>query len=90
MLRRSGHNRTVDWYLLGVLLYEMLVGVPPYFSSNREELFENIQKAQLKLPRSMSEEAKHLIKSVDSNIQYSSYTYAHKVTKQESSKKTRS
>lgn len=39
MLRRSGHNRTVDWYLLGVLIYEMLVGIPPYFSSNRDELF---------------------------------------------------
>lgn len=64
MLRRSGHNRTVDWYLLGVLIYEMLVGVPPYFSSNRDELFDNIQKAQLKLPRTMTDDAKSLIKNV--------------------------
>lgn len=35
MLRRSGHGRTVDWYLLGVLLYEMLVGVPPYFNQDK-------------------------------------------------------
>lgn len=61
MLRRSGHNKTVDWYLLGVLIYEMLVGMPPYFSSNRDELFENIKKAQLKLPKALSEEAKNLI-----------------------------
>lgn len=26
MLKRSGHGKSVDWYLLGVLLYEMLVG----------------------------------------------------------------
>lgn len=39
MLRRTGHGKSVDWYLLGVLLYEMLVGVPPYFTSNREILF---------------------------------------------------
>lgn len=32
ILARSGHGRSVDWYLLGVLLYEMLVGVPPYYS----------------------------------------------------------
>jgi serine/threonine protein kinase len=64
MLRRTGHNRTVDWYLLGVLIYEMLVGIPPYFSSNRDELFQNIQKAQLKLPKILSEEAKNLITSV--------------------------
>lgn len=36
MLRRSGHGKSVDWYLLGVLLYEMMVGVPPYFTNNKE------------------------------------------------------
>lgn len=35
VLRRSGHGRTVDWYLLGVLLYEMIVGIPPYFNRNK-------------------------------------------------------
>lgn len=64
MLKRAGHNRTVDWYLLGVLFYEMLVGIPPYFSAKKEELFENILKAPLKLPRSISEEAKDLLKKL--------------------------
>eukprot|EP00826_Nyctotherus_ovalis_P017326 TRINITY_DN15098_c0_g7_i1.p4 TRINITY_DN15098_c0_g7~~TRINITY_DN15098_c0_g7_i1.p4 ORF type:complete len:177 (-),score=56.65 TRINITY_DN15098_c0_g7_i1:445-975(-) len=35
VLGRSGHGKSVDWYLLGVLLYEMLVGMPPYFDKNR-------------------------------------------------------
>ena len=35
MLKRSGHGKAVDWYLLGVLFYEMLLGVPPYFNSNK-------------------------------------------------------
>ena len=35
MLKRSGHGKSVDWYLLGVLFYEMLVGVPPYFTNNK-------------------------------------------------------
>jgi len=35
MLKRVGHGKSVDWYLLGVLLYEMLVGCPPYFSPNK-------------------------------------------------------
>ena len=35
MLRRAGHGKSVDWYLLGVLLYEMVVGCPPYFSPKK-------------------------------------------------------
>jgi serine/threonine protein kinase len=39
ILRRSGHNKTVDWYLLGVLIYEMVTGLPPYYNQSRERLF---------------------------------------------------
>ncbi len=35
MLKRSGHGKSVDWYLLGVLFYEMLVGLPPFVNSNK-------------------------------------------------------
>ena len=36
MLKRQGHGKAIDWYLLGVLLYEMLVGIPPYYSNNKD------------------------------------------------------
>ena len=51
MLKKIGHGKALDWYLLGVLLYEVLVGVTPYFSKNRDELFNNIINGKLKLPR---------------------------------------
>lgn len=35
MLKRTGHGKAVDWYLLGVIFYEMIVGIPPYYSNNR-------------------------------------------------------
>ena len=35
MLRRNGHGKPIDWYLFGVLIYEMLVGRPPYYSNKR-------------------------------------------------------
>ena len=43
MLRRAGHTKSIDWYLLGVLIYEMLVGVPPYFNPDKAVLFKNIE-----------------------------------------------
>ena len=64
MLKRVGHGKSVDWYLLGVLLYEMLVGSPAYFSSNKDELFNNIMNGPLKLPRSISTDAKNLMVSL--------------------------
>ena len=64
MLSRCGHGKAVDWYLLGVLFYELLVGVPPYFTGNQEQIFKNIQKAELYIPPFISEKAKNLIKSL--------------------------
>lgn len=61
MLKRNGHTKSIDWYLLGVLLYEMIVGVPPYFSTDRQKLFENIQTGPLKIPHTMSIDARNLI-----------------------------
>ena len=64
MLNRSGHGKAVDWYLLGVLFYELLVGVPPYFTGNQEQIFRNIQKAELYIPPFVSQKAQKLIKSL--------------------------
>mmetsp|Transcript_29550 Transcript_29550/g.29298 ORF Transcript_29550/g.29298 Transcript_29550/m.29298 type:complete len:124 (-) Transcript_29550:43-414(-) len=42
----------------------MLTGSPPYYSHNREELFNNIQRGKLRLPKTMSENSKLLIKQL--------------------------
>jgi serine/threonine protein kinase len=39
MIKRSGHGKAVDWYLFGVLMYEMLVGQPPYFHKDKYYIF---------------------------------------------------
>lgn len=35
MLSRKGHGKSLDWYLTGVLFYEMLIGIPPYYANNK-------------------------------------------------------
>lgn len=61
MLKKVGHGQALDWYLLGVLLYEMLVGQTPYFSTNKDQLFNNILYGKLKLPKSISSEVRSLL-----------------------------
>ena len=61
VLMRQGHGKAVDWYLVGVLMYEMLVGQPPYYSHNKEQLFRNIQKSKLRIPTFVSSHARSLL-----------------------------
>lgn len=35
MLRKEGHSFTVDWWALGTLIYEMLMGQPPFYEENQ-------------------------------------------------------
>lgn len=75
MLLRKGHNRLVDWYLFGVMIYELLVGFPPYFDHEKEILFENIKSGPLKVPKFISEEAKDIIIKVYDLRKYSNISY---------------
>lgn len=64
ILTRSGHGRNVDLYGLGVLLFEMMEGQPPYYSRDRDTLFRNIVTAPLQAPSRCSSRCADLIKAL--------------------------
>ena len=64
MLKKQGHGKAVDWYLLGVLFYEMLVGITPFFTNRKEDIFHNIEFGELKIPEFVSEEAADLLRGL--------------------------
>ena len=55
------HDKAVDWWSVGILLYEMMVGIPPFYSENTNLMYELIQKAELRIPGFVSAEARDLI-----------------------------
>lgn len=58
------YGRSVDWWAYGVLLYEMLVGQPPFDGEDEEELFAAITDHTVSYPKSLSKEAKEICKGV--------------------------
>lgn len=56
-----GHSYPVDWWALGVLLFEFLVGLPPFAADTVDVIFENVHKRQINWPSDLDENAKDLI-----------------------------
>lgn len=42
MLTRAGHSFTIDYYCVGALLYELVTGLPPFYSKDHDEIYNSI------------------------------------------------
>ena len=72
MIAREGHNIMSDWWSFGILIYELLYGITPFFNKDKNRMFELIEIAELKFPKTIkigdtikpikvSDEAKNVI-----------------------------
>ena len=59
---KIGVGRASDMYAIGVLLYEMLQGVPPYFNLSTSKMYKLISGGKLEFIKEASDEAKSLIR----------------------------
>jgi serine/threonine protein kinase len=64
MIQSKGHHKAVDWWALGILLYEMLVGYPPFFDESPFKIYEKILEGKLQFPKWIDPRAKDLTKGL--------------------------
>merc|ERR1740117_2379510 len=64
MLLNTGHGIAVDWWQLGIVVHEMLTGRHPFFSSNIQEMHQNIIYNNPNLHPSLSPEAVSLLQGM--------------------------
>lgn len=62
MLQQQPYTKSVDWWSFGILLYEMLTGLPPFYDSNTSKMYRKILSDDLEIPGYISEEGADFIR----------------------------
>lgn len=62
IIQSKGYGKAVDWWALGVLIYEMIAGHPPFYNSDHMKLYETILQCKLKFATHFDPIAKDLVK----------------------------
>ena len=71
ILQELDYGASVDWWALGVLMYEMMAGQPPFEADNEDDLFESILHDDVLYPVWLSKEAVSVLKGVSYYIFFS-------------------
>nr|POF07085.1 isoform 2 of camp-dependent protein kinase catalytic subunit alpha [Quercus suber] len=61
VIRNTGHGTAVDWWAFGILIYEFLVGQPPFWDQNPMKIYEQIVEGKVRYPSAMSQDARDII-----------------------------
>ena len=75
VLKAQGHGTAVDWWSLGTLIYEMLTGLPPFYSQNVNIMYQKILNGELRYPSYLSPEAVALLDGVTILSHYFTCTF---------------
>jgi serine/threonine protein kinase len=64
VLLNKGHGRAVDWWTLGVLIFEMIAGQPPFCDDEPMGIYQKILAGKIVYPKFMEKYPKDLIKNL--------------------------
>lgn len=64
VIKQEGYGKSVDWWALGVLIYEMLSGLPPFYDKNLREMYDHILTAPIPFPPNFSASVKEIIQGL--------------------------
>ncbi|XP_029410176.1 cAMP-dependent protein kinase catalytic subunit PRKX [Nannospalax galili] len=64
VIQSKGHGRAVDWWALGILIFEMLSGFPPFFDDNPFGIYQKILACRIDFPRHLDFTSKDLIRKL--------------------------
>jgi len=64
VLCQSGHGFCVDYWGLGMLIYEMMTGLPPWYTTDRLLLFKRIKRAPLEVPTFFSQPTTSVVRNL--------------------------
>ncbi|CAK65879.1 unnamed protein product (macronuclear) [Paramecium tetraurelia] len=67
ILLERGHNECVDWYSLGILIYQMLCGSIPFYSKQLDEMIDKRLSQPFEFPKYLNQKAVDLIKGLTEN-----------------------
>jgi len=60
----KGYNKAVDWWALGVLIYEMAAGYPPFFADQPIQIYEKIVSGKVRFPSHFTSDLKDLLRNL--------------------------
>ena len=59
ILLNKGHGKPVDWWTLGILIYEMLAGIDPFNDEDPMGIYQKILKGKIKFPKDFDKYIPH-------------------------------